>query len=124
MLANRQHVYGRNLRFCWFGTYHGILSDIACSINGNVKENTCPSTGSEELLDFQPLLAMKDAWFQGVVLTPWLIFFFRRSCSLFWLRPRHSIGETRQACAVVELCQPWLYLRLVVYGFLGLSEGA
>jgi len=30
VLASRQHVYGRNLRFCWFGTYHGILSEIAC----------------------------------------------------------------------------------------------
>jgi len=40
----------------------GILSEIACSIKGNVKENICPSTGSEEpLLDFQPLAAMKDA---------------------------------------------------------------
>ena len=35
---------------------------IASSIKGNVKENFCPSTGSEEqLLDFQPLPAMKDA---------------------------------------------------------------
>jgi len=31
--------------------------------------------------------------------------------------------EIRQACAVVQLCQPWFYLRLLVYGFLGLSEG-
>jgi len=28
VLASRQHVYGRNLRSCWFGTYHGILSEI------------------------------------------------------------------------------------------------
>src|SRR5215469_6657303 len=26
--------------------------------------------------------------------------------------------DTRQADAVVQLCQPWFYLRLVVYGFL------
>ena len=29
MLASRQHVYGRDLRFGWFGIYHGILSEIA-----------------------------------------------------------------------------------------------
>jgi len=34
---------------------------MGCSIKGNVKENTFPSTGSEEeLRDFQPLPA-KDA---------------------------------------------------------------
>jgi len=42
----------------------GVLSEIACSIKGNVKENISPSTGSgEQLLDFQPLRAMTDAWF-------------------------------------------------------------
>ena len=61
VLANRQHVYGRSLRFRWFGIYHGVLSVIACSIKGNVKKNTSPSTGSgEELLDFQPLSTMKE----------------------------------------------------------------
>jgi hypothetical protein len=29
VLASRQHVYGRNLRFCWFGSYDGILSVMA-----------------------------------------------------------------------------------------------
>ncbi len=29
VLANRQHVYGRSLRFRWFGIYHGVLSVIA-----------------------------------------------------------------------------------------------
>ena len=28
VLANRQHVYGRSLRFRWFGIYHGVLSVI------------------------------------------------------------------------------------------------
>jgi hypothetical protein len=39
-----------------------MKSASLCYIKGNVKENICPSTGSEEqLLDFQPLPAMKDA---------------------------------------------------------------
>ena len=39
-------------------------SEIACSIKGNVKENTSPLTGSgEQLLDFQPPTSMKDACF-------------------------------------------------------------
>src|SRR5204863_8808609 len=29
VLASRQHVYGRSLRFRWFGIYHGVLSVIA-----------------------------------------------------------------------------------------------
>src|SRR5438552_891830 len=38
-----------------------LLFRIACSIKGNVKKNTSPSTGSgEELLDFQPLSTMKE----------------------------------------------------------------
>jgi hypothetical protein len=40
------------------------MSVIACSIKGNVKKNVSPSTGSgEQWLDFQPQLAMTDAWF-------------------------------------------------------------
>jgi len=40
------------------------MSGSACSIKGDVKENSCPLTESEEvLLDFQPLLAMETAWF-------------------------------------------------------------
>jgi hypothetical protein len=49
----------------WHCGGFGNQEDFACnrcSIKGNVKENTCPSTGSEEQsLDFQPLLAMEDA---------------------------------------------------------------
>jgi hypothetical protein len=42
---------------------HSKAMANACSIKGNVKENISPTTGSrKELLDFQPLLAMKDAW--------------------------------------------------------------
>jgi len=44
------------------GRTDGAYLPYPCSIKGNVKENICPSTGSEEpLLDFQPLPAMKDA---------------------------------------------------------------
>ena len=39
------------------------MSAMACSIKGDVKGNSSPPTESgEELLDFQPLFAMKDAW--------------------------------------------------------------
>ena len=38
------------------------MSDNACSIKGNVKKNTFPSTGSgETFLDFQPLCARRGA---------------------------------------------------------------
>ena len=37
---------------------------------------------------------------------------------------RHSIPERHQAITGWSKCQPWFYLRLKAYSFLGLSEGA
>ena len=92
-------------------------SDNACSIKGDVKENSCPLGESEEvLLDFQPLLAMP--------LTSLVDFLFSSPLPFVPVATTPVDVETRQAGLVVQLSQPWFYLRLVVYGFIGLSEGA
>ena len=76
-----------------------------------------------ELGDFQPLLAMEDAWFD-VPLTTLVDFPFPSPLPSVPVATTPLDDETRQASVVVQLCQPWFYLRLVVYGFIGLSEGA
>jgi len=37
---------------------------------------------------------------------------------------RSSLGLIASSNSVLANCQPWFYLRLVAYGFVGLSEGA
>jgi hypothetical protein len=52
-----------------------------CSIKGDVKENTSPSTGQRgDFLGIQPLLATRDAWFWCPAQRSCLVLFPLCSC--------------------------------------------
>lgn len=93
----------------------GVLSAIACSIKGNVKKNTSPMTG-REFLDFQPC-ALGDTFCCDTDLTS-------SPFGMDVCDATTPIGLRNLASVPVVRWQPWFYLRLVAYGFFGLSEGA
>jgi hypothetical protein len=68
--------------------------------------------------DIQPLLAvalrLARAWFSFLLLWEVLGAIFLRVLRFGFFAP---------ASSGLAVCQPWFYLRLVAYGFVGLSEG-
>ena len=106
MLANPQRVYRRSLRFRWSGTYHWVLSEIACSIKGDVKNIFLPPPGAAVLIcDIQPLSPRRRS---GVVALNDCI-----SAAGIFFSSDDADQFRNKSSRVVVRWQPWIYLRLV-----------
>ena len=90
---------------------------MACSIKGNVKRNTSPMTGRGEISLTSSPCALGDTFCCDTDLTS-------SPFGMAFCDATTPIGLRNLASVPVVRCQPWFYLRLVAYGFIGLSEGA
>src|SRR5271168_2096481 len=98
----------------------GLARSWAGSIKGDVKrKHSSPTAPGMNFSGIQPLLAAPPHFARS------------RFCfSLLW-KVFGVISNRVLPCGIfcackqrVGSCQPWFYLRLVAYGFFGLSEGA
>src|SRR5438552_6840246 len=90
-----------------------VLSVIACSIKGNVKENIPPSTGREEL--FLPSSPCPLCEMLGCAVLPLVLGFLQLfhlgSCIFISSDDADQSLKLSKPCGCA--CQPWIYLRLV-----------
>ena len=83
---------------------------------GECQENTSPTTGRRSSLTSSPS-ALGDTFCCDTDLTS-------SPFGMAFCDATTPIGLRNLASVPVVRCQPWFYLRLVAYGFIGLSEGA
>src|ERR1017187_9112472 len=100
-------------------------------MKGDVKRKSSPSTGKSEVLvsSSSPSRCPGQSWLTGVLVLTRAVCV--RSGERGWgdgegIVSSYQRPRPAEACQAEPVggCQPWFYLRLVAYIFLGLSEGA